>query len=142
MCGLLVPSLLKDSVREAPRPEDFSSSSRAEDCRTGMIFPLPPFWETPRHRSLSGSTSSATTYRVRGPTRYGETPADTGGDDVFPVFLSRSFPGLCDSKGNVPLGTNLTGRQGGIYPGSAQLCSYGLRVSSRLELPAVDLRPQ
>ena len=73
--------------------------------------------------------------------RYGETPADTGGD-IFPVFLSRSFPGLCDSKGNVPLGTNLTGRQGGIYPGSAQVCGYSLRVGSRLELPAVDVRPR
>lgn len=31
-----------------------------------IVFPPPPFWETPRHSCLSGSTSSAKNYRVKG----------------------------------------------------------------------------
>ena len=37
-----------------------------EGCRMRIIFPPPPFWETPRHSCLSGSTSSAKNYRVKG----------------------------------------------------------------------------
>lgn len=32
-----------------------------------IVFPPPPFWETPRHSCLNGSTSSAKNYRVKGP---------------------------------------------------------------------------